>query len=37
MSLYVPEFGETINNNSKALAAIGIGVYMHKNDYDAGT
>ena len=30
MSLYVPEFGETINNNSKALAAIGIGVYMHK-------
>ena len=30
MSMYVPEIGEVINNNNKALATIGIGIYMHK-------
>ena len=30
MSLYVPEIGEVINENKRALAVIGIGVYMHK-------
>ena len=30
MSLYVPEIGEVINGNKRALAVIGIGVYMHK-------